>query len=175
MKKCNLKSPFYYHRRGFVIENKTDFNRSPCFMIIFIHVEGLFGLGRIHIILYTSHVCVRHGRYYFNRSIINSFGYLDEIFPTTNRCRPQRRRHIGFSIFWHATPPVQLSAYMSGDFQNEKYRSRGANSPQNKHRTRTRACAHHWMRIHIYSSDNERIYLRTIIRPLVTNSPRRPW
>jgi len=60
MKKCNLKSPFYYHRRGFVIENKTDFNRSPYFMIIFIHVEGLFGLGRIHNnIIYITHcVCV---------------------------------------------------------------------------------------------------------------------
>lgn len=57
MKKCNLKSPFYYHRRGFVIENKTDFNRSPCFMIIFIHVEGLFGLGRTHNIIYITH-CV---------------------------------------------------------------------------------------------------------------------
>lgn len=101
---------------------------------------------------------MRHGRCYSTRSIINSFGYLDEIFPTTNRCRPQRRRHIGFSIFWHATPPVQLSAYMSGDFQNEKYRSRGANSPQNKHRTCTRACAHHWTRIYIARPTSEFIF-----------------
>jgi len=109
MKKCNLKSPFYYHRRGFVIENKTDFNRSPCFMIIFIHVEGLFGLGRIYtcdIILYITHsVCAARAMLQcrpFNNKFV--WVYLDEIFPTTNRGRPQRRQHIEFSIFLTCDP-----------------------------------------------------------------------
>lgn len=174
MKKCNLKSPFYYHRRGFVIENKTDFNRSPCFMIIFIHVEGLFRLGRIHIILYTSHIVCAAWAMLFH-PLNNKFVWVsqrdfshDKSMPTAttathwvfhfltcNPAGPAVGIHVGRLSKWKVSFPW-------GEFPSKQ--------TQNRH-TRMRAS----LNAYIYSSDNERIYLRTIIRPLVTNSPHRPW
>jgi hypothetical protein len=155
----------------FVIENKTDLNRSPCFMIIFIHVEGLFGLGHMYMLLYTPHIvcAVPLWRCSSTRSIIR----FDEIFLATNRDRPHRQRHIEFSIFWH-TPASPVGIH-DGRLSKWKISFPWGAFPSKHTYTRMRAAA-----IYRYFDDEriylvyfDTIYIRIIIQLLVSSPPRR--